>query len=94
MRNASDLVVERTERRLSVAEAARELGVIPRTVLNWIHAGRLQALRPGRNFQIPQSEIARLLEPTRLSASEPPTSRPAKPTNGDGRADVGTEAAR
>ena len=66
MRNASrGADSAAVERRLSVAEAAVLLGVIPRTVLNWIHAGRLQALRPGGAYQIPRSEVARLLEPHR-----------------------------
>ena len=32
---------------MTVAEAADELGVDPKTIRNWIHAGKLHAVRQG-----------------------------------------------
>ena len=51
---------------LTVAQAAHYLGVSYRTVLNYIHDGRIGAARLGpRNFRVPSSEVERLLEPIR-----------------------------
>lgn len=46
------------ERKYSVAEAARELGVEPRTVRRYILAGRLKALRyTSRKQVVPKSSL-------------------------------------
>lgn len=39
----------------SVAEIARSMGVSKRTVCDWIHDGRLKAVRPGNAFRVPKS---------------------------------------
>jgi excisionase family DNA binding protein len=49
---------------LTVKQAAEQLQVLPETVREWIHAGRLRAWRVGpQQIRVAQSEVARLLTP-------------------------------
>ena len=43
---------------ITVAEAARKLGVSDRAVRQWITSGKLEAERNGRSWQIPSSAIS------------------------------------
>jgi excisionase family DNA binding protein len=56
---------------LSSQEAAQRLGISPRRVLALIHAGRLPAVKVGRDW---------LIDPAVLSAL--PTRRPGRPKGG------------
>ena len=47
---------------LTVTQVADELGFTPRTILRWIDAGHLEAIRlPGGRLRIPQSALAAML---------------------------------
>ena len=46
---------------LPTSKAAVYLHVTPQTVVNMIKRGELQAIRPGRNYKIPISELYRIL---------------------------------
>jgi len=47
---------------LTVAQVADELGFSPRTILRWIDAGYLEAVRlPGGRIRIPQTALAAML---------------------------------
>ena len=47
---------------LTVAQVADDLGFSPRTILRWIDAGHLEAVRlPGGRLRIPQSAFAAML---------------------------------
>jgi excisionase family DNA binding protein len=54
--------VEGKERRLSLSEAADALGISEITARRWIKSGKLRALHPGRNYQIPESAVEELLD--------------------------------
>jgi excisionase family DNA binding protein len=45
---------------LSPAEAGRHLGLSHVTVRQWIRDGRIKAIRSGRSFKIPRSELDKL----------------------------------
>lgn len=48
---------------LTVAAVADELGFSPRTILRWIDAGDLTAVRlPGGRVRVPQSALDEMLE--------------------------------
>ncbi len=48
---------------MTVAQVADDLGFSPRTILRWIDAGQLEAVRlPGGRLRIPQSALVALLE--------------------------------
>jgi len=50
-------------RLLTIGEAARRLGIAPRTLTGWITTGRGQAVRLGpRTTRIRESEVQRLIE--------------------------------
>jgi excisionase family DNA binding protein len=60
-------------RYLSVAEAARRLGVSPSTVWRWIDARALPAERVGaRRIRIREDDLQRVVAPARESAEEHP----------------------
>ena len=46
---------------LRVPEAALRLRVSKQTIRNMIHSGDIGAIRVGRNFKVPESELQRLL---------------------------------
>ncbi len=50
------------ERRLSLKEAQAELGVSERTIHRWIKSGKLKSYKPGRDHQIPESAIRKVIE--------------------------------
>ena len=49
---------------LRVSKAAHELGLHPVTVRKWIKAGKMTAIRVGKEARIPRSEIERLIGQT------------------------------
>jgi excisionase family DNA binding protein len=50
------------ERRLSLKEAQAELGISERTIHRWIKSGKLKSFKPGRDHQIPESAIRKVLQ--------------------------------
>src|SRR5215213_1625174 len=50
------------ERRYSLKEAQDELRVSERTIHRWIKSGKLKSYKPGRDHQIPESSIRKVLE--------------------------------
>ncbi len=54
--------MSREERFLKPREVAELLRVHRVTVTEWIRAGRIKAIRVGRLWRIPESEVRRLLE--------------------------------
>lgn len=48
------------EQYLDAAEVARALGVSPDTVTRWCRQGRIEAVKPGRDWRIPRSALASL----------------------------------
>jgi excisionase family DNA binding protein len=46
---------------LRISKAAHELGLHPFTVRKWVKAGKIQAIRVGKEARIPRSEIERLV---------------------------------
>lgn len=46
----------------SPPQAARLLGIGKNSIYDFIHAGRLRAVRVGRRLYVPASELARFLE--------------------------------
>jgi excisionase family DNA binding protein len=50
------------ERRYSLKEAQDELRVSERTIHRWIKSGKLKSYKPGRDHQIPESAIRKVLE--------------------------------
>jgi len=46
----------------TVTETAEIFSVTRKTVLNWIDKGLIKAVRPMREYRIPESEIERLME--------------------------------
>ena len=66
---------------LTVAEAARALGVSPITVWRWVNRGRLNAYRVGpRSIRIPRHEIDTMIQPARASAPPLSTENGLKPS--------------
>ena len=55
-------------RLLSTKQVADQLGVDTKTVLRYVHQGKLQGVRIGRDYRIPESALASLLTPTRPTA--------------------------
>ena len=53
---------------LSVREAASYLRVRPRTIRDWIAAGRIMARKVGKSYIIPEEEISRMVAGSRESA--------------------------
>lgn len=49
------------DRYLSVIEVAEQLGFSDATIHNWIHAGKLPALKIQRSYRIRQSDVDRLV---------------------------------
>ncbi len=47
----------------TVAEVAQRLRVSRQAVYNWIHEGRLEAVKVGRMTRIPASSLAEFLRP-------------------------------
>jgi excisionase family DNA binding protein len=50
------------EQHLSLAEAAEQMGISERTARRWIKSGKLRASKPGRDYWIPESALAELVE--------------------------------
>ena len=50
---------------LTTFEAADRLGVSPSTVLRMCKEGELKAIRPRRDYKIPETEVERMLAPVR-----------------------------
>lgn len=51
---------------LSTAEAAKELGITPRTLYRFIDEGQLPAYRFGRVIRLQESDIAGFIEASRI----------------------------
>ena len=49
------------EKHYTVTHICNTLRLHRNTVINWIHAGKLRAVRIGRDWRIPESEIARIM---------------------------------
>jgi len=63
---------------VTVAEAARILGLSPATVRRQIANGRIEASKPGRDWDIPDEEVRRY----RAVSRGKPGRRPGQPTLG------------
>ena len=48
----------------TVTETARIFGVSRQTIISWINKGRIKAIRPLKEYRIPESEIDRLMGKT------------------------------
>jgi excisionase family DNA binding protein len=59
-----------TEERLSLRDAADQLGVSEVTARRWIKTGKLQAYKPGLKYLIPTSAVEGLLKSTDASKKE------------------------
>ena len=46
---------------VDVFYACQALHISYRTLLRWVHAGKIRSAQPGRKLLIPEDEIARLL---------------------------------
>ena len=55
------------ERRLSLREAQAELGISERTIHRWIKSGKLKSYKPGRDHQIPESAIRKVIEESEVN---------------------------
>lgn len=66
----------------SIPEAAAMLGLSRIAVFKRVKAGRMAALRFGRNWAVPAAELERALPPPAVPPSAPPS--PAKPATGAG----------
>jgi excisionase family DNA binding protein len=51
------------EERITLQEAADELGISEVTARRWVKSGKLKAFQPGRRYLIPRSAVERLLRP-------------------------------
>jgi excisionase family DNA binding protein len=69
---------------LSVAQAAERLGVHPNTVYRMIACGRLRAVKVGRLWRIPESELGRI-EPASDGSRIPRRVRAVAPSRRFGR---------
>jgi len=47
---------------LSTQQVAAKLGVTRETVRRWCERGEMRAMRPGRHYRIPYTEVERRLE--------------------------------
>ena len=45
----------------TVTETAKIFGVSRQTIISWINKGRIKAVRPLKEYRIPESEIKRLM---------------------------------
>lgn len=45
---------------MKIPQAAKELNRHPRTVKRWIQSGLIKAVKIGRDWEVPESEIIRL----------------------------------
>jgi excisionase family DNA binding protein len=70
------------ERRHSLKEAQEILGLSERTVHRWIKSGKLKSYKPGRDHQIPESAIRKVIEESevypKVQASLWPEERPER----------------
>lgn len=55
-------MTEEYEKMLTPQEVAQRLRVTPQTVRNWIREGKIKAVRVGRPWRIPESELRAILE--------------------------------
>jgi excisionase family DNA binding protein len=62
------------ERRYSLKEAQETLGISERTIHRWIKSGKLKSYKPGRDHQIPESAIRKVIEDSEVYPKdlEPP----------------------
>jgi chromosome partitioning protein len=61
------------ERLLSTKEVAERLGVDKKTVLRYLHQGKLRGARIGRDYRIPESGVSTLLTTTNSPQAAAPT---------------------
>src|SRR5215210_450508 len=64
------------EEHLSLAEAAERLGISERTARRWIKSGKLRAYKPGRDYWIPESALAELVEESEVHPKASASSQP------------------
>jgi excisionase family DNA binding protein len=70
------------ERYLSLSEAADALDISERTAYRWIKTGKLRAYKPGRDYWIPESALAELVEESEVRPKAPRRS-PSEPSFND-----------
>src|SRR5207248_1070004 len=58
---------------LSTKQVADRLGVDTKTVLRYLHQGKLRGVRIGRDYRIPAAALSALLSKTRASPEAPTT---------------------
>jgi excisionase family DNA binding protein len=68
-----------TEEFLSPQEVGDRIGVSVYTVRRWIHEGRLQALKPGKEYRVRESDLEEFLRAREVHPKVPPRS-PAEPS--------------
>lgn len=81
------------EDRLTTAEAAKELGVIPRRVLAMIHADLLDAIKPGHGWFITRESVEQVKQ-TQRTAGKPRQSRACIDAGCLGRGHTGEDRER
>lgn len=57
---------------VTVAEVAEHLGLSPRTVYDWVAAGKMPARRIGNVYRFDLDEIDRWIESRRVGPAVPP----------------------
>lgn len=50
---------------MSIVEAARAIGIKPRTVREWIRRGKIGAIKVNRKWAIPEEEVSRIIKERR-----------------------------
>ena len=84
--DAADLEASLTKAFYAPGDVAQLVGVSPSTILNWIHAGRLSAVRLSeRTYRIPRRAVLRLVAPGVVDAprTDDQPDAAAEPTEAD-----------
>ncbi len=68
---------------MSTQEAARRLGITPRTLYRFIDVGQLPAYRLGRVFRLKQSDVDAFIERSRIAPGSLEHLYPERKTSGD-----------
>ena len=81
------------ERRYSLREAQEILGISERTIHRWIKSGKLKSYKPGRDHQIPEGAIRKVIEESEVYPKVQP-SLPLDSVAGDELLERALDAAR